>query len=145
MPRTPRGRGNRWTKTQLGKAGSHANFINRVPETFARITSRYNVMHSALEELTLESVQVGSAITSAPGQPVDQFVLLPSYHIERLGVRVGRIVSYMPYAWGIENGVGPYGPIQLRSNVGGFHSIAITVSAIDRLARAARDVALAGA
>jgi len=128
--------GNSWRPSQKGKAKT-GYFVEHVGEVHAKITSRYNRMHENLQDLSLESIQNGSAITGAKGQPVDEFQLLPSYHIERLGDRTSRIISYLPYAWGIEIGIGPHGPITLRSSVGGFHSIKITVSAIDKLARVA--------
>lgn len=134
--KAPPGLGNRWRPTQTAKAFDGRTTTN-VGGIFVRITTRYNAMADATDDIALESIQVGSRITGAPGQPVDKFQLLPSYHIERLGVRTSRIVSYLPYAWGIEHGVGPHGPIKLRSSVGGFHSIKRTIAAMDRVAAAA--------
>lgn len=133
---TPPGAGNRWSPGQKAKTWS-GRTETHVGSIFARVTTRYNNMHDAMDDIMLESIQVGSPITGAPGQPVDEFVLLPSYHVEKMGPRTSRIVSYEPYSWGIENAVGPHGPIKLRSSVGGFHSIKRTVAANDRVAAAA--------
>lgn len=84
--------------------------------------------------LAHQSVQFGSEITGAPGQPVDQGVLRASVQLQLDATTPHASVgSNLEYAPGIEHGVGPHGPLTLRSAVGGFHSFALTVAATDRL------------
>lgn len=66
-------------------------------------------------------------ITGAPGQPVDTGFLRNSWI---LAVRPGEaeISTNAAYAPAIEDGVGPYGPLTLRSSVGGFHSVKLTIA-----------------
>lgn len=66
-------------------------------------------------------------ITGAPGQPVDTDFLRNSWQLE---VRPGEaeISTNVAYARAIEDGIGPYGPLTLRSKVGGFHSVKQTIA-----------------
>jgi len=90
------------------------------------------------------SIKFGSTITASPGQPVGQYG--PGYNEGRVGgtlqaswqltfpsIGNARISSYLPYAPVIEEGIGKYGPLRLRSTVGGFHSVALTVAGFHRL------------
>jgi len=72
------------------------------------------------------SVVEGSEITSAPGQPVDTGNLKGSFIPERVSDLVWETTTNVEYAEAIENGVGAFGALMLRSQVGGFHSIALT-------------------
>lgn len=81
------------------------------------------------------SVQEGSVVTGAPGQPVKDGHLRASVLLDfptptRAEITVGQ---GLPYAKGIEDGVGPHGPITLRSAVGGFHSVRLTEIGIPRI------------
>jgi hypothetical protein len=89
------------------------------------------------------SVVHGSEITGAPGQPVGGNpafyprgyvggTLLNSFQLEH-GEDVSEISTNIIYAPGIEDGVGPHGPITIRSEVGGTGSVSATVSAFDRI------------
>ncbi len=74
---------------------------------------------------TLNSIVEGSAITGAPGQPVDTGNLKASWHLgfeSATSALISTNVEYAPY---IEDGIGR-GPMTLRSAVGGFHSVALT-------------------
>lgn len=66
-------------------------------------------------------------ITGAPGQPVDTGFLRNSWQLE---VRPGEaeISTNAEYARAIEDGIGPFGPLTLRSKVGGFHSVRLTIA-----------------
>ena len=93
------------------------------------------------------SVQEGSEITGAPGQPVGQYG--PGYHPGKVGgylkaswqkVFVSRdsaiIGTNAPYAESIEDGLSySHGgtPMTLRSTVGGFHSVALTVAGMGKI------------
>lgn len=76
----------------------------------------------------LDSVTTGSAITGAPGQPVDTGNLRASWPANsRMESPLEALVATnVDYAPAIEEGIGPHGPMTLRSPVGGFHSVAIT-------------------
>lgn len=85
------------------------------------------------DDIAFDSVTIGSGISGAPGQPVDTGDLFRSWKRERLS-RWDRVMySKLVYAWGIENAIGPHGPITLRSLVGGFHSVKLTVAAWQRI------------
>lgn len=90
-------------------------------------------------ELAETSIRVGSALTGAPGQPVGQYG--PGYHPGEVGgtlrdswirehesADAQSITTHLAYALGIEDATGPYGPINLRSTEGGFHSVKLTVA-----------------
>lgn len=89
------------------------------------------------------SIVHGSEITGAPGQPVGGNpahyprgyvggTLLNSWQLEH-GEDVSESSTNVVYAPGIEDGVGPHGPITIRSEVGGTGSVAATVSGFDRI------------
>ena len=86
------------------------------------------------------SIVEGSTLTGAPGQPVGQYTdgrvggtLKASFIDNRLSLTSWRIQTKIEYAPGIEDAVGPRGPIRLRSTVGGFHSVKKTVAGWDRI------------
>lgn len=80
-----------------------------------------------------ESIVEGSAITGAPGQPVDTGALKGSWQVTFPDELTGRVATGIAYAPGVEDGVGPHGPITLRSKVGGFHSAKLTVASWDKV------------
>jgi hypothetical protein len=92
-------------------------------------------------ELTHQSVQIGSPITAAPGQPVDTGNLRASWQVQYHSESEAEISTNVAYAPPIEDGVGKYGPLKLRSAVGGFHSVKLTVAGFPRIV----DAALQGA
>jgi len=75
------------------------------------------------------SVTEGSATTGAPGQPVDTGNLIGSWQETFPSEWVGEVTTGVDYAEPIEEGIGPHGPITLRSGVGGFHSVKLTRAA----------------
>jgi len=75
-----------------------------------------------------ESITDGSAITGAPGQPVDTGYLKGSWQESFPETWVGVVETNAAYAPAIEEGQGPHGPLTLRSQVGGFHSVKKTVT-----------------
>jgi hypothetical protein len=101
------------------------------------------VMHDASDvldisaQLALQSIQFGSPLTGAPGQPVDTSNLRNSWQDEKVSPTEHVISTPVEYAQPIEDGIGPHGPLTLRSAVGGFHSIAQTVANFDRIVDAA--------
>lgn len=72
------------------------------------------------------SIREGSEITGAPGQPVDSSNLLGSWVEEFLSDTEWQTTTNVVYAPIIEAGVGRHGPLTLRSEVGGFGSVALT-------------------
>ena len=78
------------------------------------------------------SVQSGSELTGAPGQPVDTGHLRASWQLE-WDIDAAYITTNAKYARGIEDGVGPHGPLTLQSKVGGFHSRALTIAGWSRI------------
>jgi hypothetical protein len=80
-----------------------------------------------------ESVVLGSPITGSPGQPVETGALRASWTESFLSAERAQVTTNQEYAPPIEDGVGPHGPLQLRSEVGGFGSVAKTVAGWPRL------------
>ena len=88
-----------------------------------------------------ESIVNGSAITGAPGQPVGQYgpgyhpgmvggTLKASWQLMFVGATAALIATNVKYAQVIEDNVRG---AKLRSTVGGFHSVKLTVAGFDRL------------
>jgi hypothetical protein len=88
-------------------------------------------------ELTRESIVDGSALTGAPGQPVDTGYLKASWQTVFESPTSAVIGTNTVYAPAIEDGVGRHGPLTLRSQVGGFHSVAQTRANFPRIVVAA--------
>jgi hypothetical protein len=80
-----------------------------------------------------KSITLGSTLTGAPGQPVQTGRLRNSWQIEILSPLEARILTSMIYAASIEHGQRRGKPITLRSQVGGFHSLKLTIQNWDRI------------
>ncbi len=91
-----------------------------------------NTFIRATEEVQ-ESIVHGSPLTGAPGQPVDTSALRNSWIATRLGRLDWKIETGLKYARAMEDGVTWYGPITLRSEVGGFHSVKLTRAAWQKI------------
>lgn len=72
------------------------------------------------------SVVEGSAVTGAPGQPVDTGALRASWNLRFESEHSALTSTNLVYAPIIEEGRGPHGPITIRSQVGGTNSVALT-------------------
>lgn len=89
-----------------------------------------------------DSIQFGSELTGSRGQPVQSGQLRGSVQTEidesGLRARIG-VGQGLPYARGIEDGIDPRTgrPLTLRSEVGGFHSVALTVAGMPNIIAAA--------
>lgn len=103
-----------------------------------------------------ESVVTGSAVTGAPGQPVDTGNLRASWQQSFPEDWLGRISTNVEYAPAIEEGQQePYElpdgrtvtpqPMTLRSAVGGFHSVKLTRAGWQAIADQAVREAVQGA
>lgn len=88
------------------------------------------------EELS-RSMLTGSELTGSRGQPVGQYG--PGYHPGKVGGTLlssfveeftakneWTITTNAPHAEQEELGVGRYGPVRMRSTIGGFHSKELT-------------------
>jgi hypothetical protein len=99
---------------------------------------------------TTRSIVEGSEITGSPGQPVGQYgpgyhqgyvggTLKASWHTVFESPRSALIASgglAAAYNRAIEDGVGKFGPLTLRSTVGGFHSLKLTIAGFPRIVAA---------
>lgn len=106
---------------------------NRQKRTFARLAEKMQ-----------ESLVFGSATSGSPGQPKDTGDLIRSWQLTFPDEWRARSASGLDYAPAIEEGVGPYGKLTLRSAVGGFHSRALTRTGFQRLVDASVAEVLAG-
>lgn len=90
------------------------------------------------------SIVEGSAVTGAPGQPVDNGNLINSWQDTFPEDWVGQVATPVVYAPAVEEGQQPPyvtsrgtqvnpRPMTLRSAVGGFHSFKLTVAGWRRL------------
>lgn len=99
------------------------DFANRVGAFVARVETKNRAVFVDITTEVQRAVTVGSELTGSPGQPVRTGALRASYIPEFLDTHRWQTTTNLAYARGIEDGVGPHGPITLRSAVGGFHSI----------------------
>lgn len=90
---------------------------------------RTNGVFAGVVSEVQRSVVEGSAITGSPGQPVDTGALRASWQTSFPSDHTALVSTNLEYAQAIEDGVGPHGPLKLRSPVGGFHSVAATINA----------------
>src|SRR5512143_3654198 len=85
----------------------------------------------------LDSIRDGSIVTGAPGQPVQTGTLRGSWQLTFPSPTTAMVFSggaASAYNWQIEDGVSWRGtPLTLRSQVGGFHSVQLTIMNFDRL------------
>jgi len=81
------------------------------------------------------SVVEGSEVTAAPGQPVDTGTLKGSWIGEFESADAWHTTTNVEYAPYIEEGVG----MTLRSEVGGFHSVALTRGGWQKIVDTVRD------
>ena len=91
-----------------------------------------------------ESIQDGSPVTGAPGQPVDEGNLKGSWQETYPGEWESLVATPAEYARSVEEGQQPPytradgtqvtpAPMTLRSEVGGFHSVKLTRAGWDRI------------
>lgn len=81
-----------------------------------------------------ESIVDGSALTGAPGQPVDEGGLKASWQLAFPTPEIAEITTKSVYAVPNETGIRHDGkPYQLRSPVGGRHSVALTYVGLPRI------------
>jgi len=78
--------------------------------------------------LAKEAIVEGSPITGSPGQPVQTGNLKTSWQEELIGNEAATISTNVEYAPAIEDGIGPHGPMTVRSQMGGFHSVKLLIA-----------------
>lgn len=98
-----------------------------------KVATRSSELFAGTVTAVRDSVVEGSPITGAPGQPVDTGNLKASWQTTFPEMWIGQVATNTEYAPPIEEGVGPWGPMTLRSQVGGFHSVKLTIAGFDRL------------
>jgi hypothetical protein len=111
-----------------------------------KLTGRTKAVRLSVATKVHESITVGSATTGAPGQPVDTGFLRASWTIVHSG-DLSEIATNVAYAPVIEhnlrtayNSAGKMPEKDkglsrraVKSTVGGYHSVKLTVAAADRL------------
>lgn len=90
-------------------------------------------MHRGVVELAFQSIVEGSPVTGAPGQPVDTGNLKGSWQHIPEGPTTSLIATKVLYAPQIEDGTRAGRSLVLRSAVGGFHSVKLTVAGWARI------------
>lgn len=95
----------------------------------------------AFQEVT-RSVVRGSELTGAPGQPVDTGNLRSSWTPSTIAPGVRELTTNVEYARFIEDGGNDLAAFNLRSEVGGFHSVKLTEAAWPDIVEFARKKAL---
>lgn len=113
------------------------DFGGTVREWTLKVQARNHDVFVNTVAATLESITEGSRVTGAPGQPVQSGRLKGSWGTQWTSETSAIIATNVIYAPFIENGVSWQGtPMTLRSSVGGFHSVALTVMNFDRIVAA---------
>ena len=101
--------------------GDIENFINVLRAKQLRV-------HLEVANRIHASITHGSATTGAPGQPVQSGNLINSWKVIRISPFLTQVSTGVIYAPAIEDGVGGATgtSLQVRSEVGGFHSVKMT-------------------
>ncbi|HUT58417.1 MAG TPA: hypothetical protein VNA25_11285 [Phycisphaerae bacterium] len=104
-----------------------------IADVVAMIHQRQRRLFVRVAEKMQESLVFGSDVTASPGQPQQTGDLRRSWQLTFPEEWHARSASGLEYAPAIEEGIGPYGKLTLRSVVGGFHSRALTRTGFQRL------------
>lgn len=113
-------------------------------DDITRFTLRLDEWHrdvfDRVGDLVYESIVNGSPITGAPGQPVDEGGLRASWSRVYEDANTQLIGTASLYAQSNEDGIARPGggPYELRSKVGGRHSVALTVAGFGAIVEAAK-------
>jgi hypothetical protein len=95
-----------------------------------RVEARHRSVFVGVCTAVHDSIVNGSAVTGAPGQPVDSGNLKASWVPEFVDANTFQTTTNVEYAPIIEHNLRG---ATLRSSVGGFHSVALTVAGFDRI------------
>ncbi len=109
-------------------------FQRDIEDFLVELDLRQKRLREEAVQRAFDGIRHGDEITGAPGQPVDTGNLINSWQIDKVSDTTTRIFTAVIYAPGIEDGVlyGSGGNVKaqltLRSQVGGFHSVKMTVA-----------------
>jgi len=121
------------------------SFADDLQRFAAKTQGKSNALFINVASGVKESIVNGSAVTGAPGQPVDTGNLKDSWQLTFEGKHSALISTNVAYAPVIEDNLrssfDPRGamPVKdalrkpVKSTVGGFHSVKLTVGAFDRI------------
>lgn len=104
-------------------------FSDEINAFAAKVKRRQQALLVGTVELLHTSIKDGHALTGAPGQPIDISTLYNSWQVTFPGANTAQTATNLVYAKPIEDGIGKFGPLTLRSKVGGFHSVKLTRAA----------------
>ena len=118
-------------------------FADEIREFSREVETDSAALFLAICTAVLASIQFGSAITGAPGQPVDTGALRASWILTFPARDQALIATDKAYALGIELGIvlarggqvtgTTKQRLTLRSSVAGFHSVQKTIDGFDAL------------
>jgi hypothetical protein len=109
-----------------------SDFAEQVRTWTLQVKERSHAVYLGVGDAVYGSIVEGSPITGAPGQPVDTGNLRASW-IRETGPTRTTITTNTIYAPQIEDGTREGRALTLRSKVGGFHSVKLTVAAFNAL------------
>lgn len=120
-------------------------FSNQIKNFGAKVERQTLAVFHGVVDQAHGSIGDGSALTGAPGQPVDTGALRASYQVTYESPTVALISTNSPYARANEEGVTDDGrPYIQRSPIGGRHSLKLTVAGIDRIVEMEAKLAAGG-
>lgn len=109
-------------------------FVAGLQRFRVKVDARAKAVLTNVASAAKHSVTDGSPVTGSPGQPVDTGNLKNSWQLTFPGPWRAEITTACEYAKSIEFNLRG---ATLRSQVGGFHSVALTVGGFRRLVAAA--------
>jgi hypothetical protein len=111
-----------------------SNFSDSLHKFSKKTRTQTEEIMQGLAEEGFRSIVMGSELTGAPGQPVDKGFLRASWQmVWEDGKKACNIITNCVYARDIEDGERNGKSLTLRSQVGGFHSVKLTVSAFHNI------------
>lgn len=111
-------------------------FADQLKGWSGKVTTKYSAVSNGVGEECLRSIREGSEITGAPGQQVDEGGLIRSWQRTFPNANEQAISTNEPYALQEEDGISYAhggGPIVQHSEVGGPHSLKLTVAGFPRI------------
>lgn len=106
------------------------SFSDDIDRFLLKLESREAALLPAVASAVQDSIVNGSPVTGAPGQPVDTGALRASWSLDFPSATEARISTKIEYAPIIEHNLRG---AKLRSQVGGFHSVALTRAGFQKL------------
>ena len=106
------------------------SFSDDLARFMAKTEAKANAVFVNTAVAVKGSVVDGSPVTGAPGQPVDTGTLKASWHLAFQSPTTATVSTNVEYAESIEDN---HRGARLRSSVGGFHSVRLTVGGFERL------------